>query len=85
MKFPLPLPATASLLASALICDAGQGTQDLGFRAELPVFFDVRPAVAVKLAVRDHDGTATTTSMRRVARITLRQPRASIRRTCFAR
>src|SRR5262249_5839072 len=39
--------------------DVGQGTQDLGFRAETPVLFDVRPAVPVKLAVRDHDGKPT--------------------------
>ncbi|MBI4624163.1 MAG: CehA/McbA family metallohydrolase [Verrucomicrobia bacterium] len=39
--------------------DAGQGTQDLGFRAEAPVLFDVTPAVAVKLSVRDDDGTPT--------------------------
>ena len=40
--------------------DVGQGTQDLGFRAEVPVLFDVKPAVAVKLQVLDHDGTPTT-------------------------
>ena len=40
--------------------DAGQGTQDLGFRGELPVLFTVRPAVPVRLAVRDHDGKPTT-------------------------
>jgi hypothetical protein len=40
--------------------DAGQGTQDLGFRAEVPVLFDVKPAVAVTLRVLDHDGTPTT-------------------------
>src|SRR5215212_7228591 len=40
--------------------DAGQGTQDLGFRAEVPVLFDVKPAVAVKLKVSDHDGAPTT-------------------------
>ncbi len=39
--------------------DAGQGTQDLGFRAETPVLFDVTPAVPVKLAVQDHDGRPT--------------------------
>jgi hypothetical protein len=38
----------------------GQGTQDLGFRAEVPILFDVRPAVAVKLSVRDVDGRPTT-------------------------
>ena len=40
--------------------DAGQGTQDLGFRAELPVLFDVKPAVPVTLRVQDDDGTPTT-------------------------
>jgi hypothetical protein len=40
--------------------DAGQGTQDLGFRGELPVLFAVRPAVPVRLTVRDHDGQLTT-------------------------
>ena len=40
--------------------DAGQGTEDLGFRAEVPVLFDVKPAVAVRLSVLDHDGAPTT-------------------------
>ncbi|MEW6303441.1 MAG: CehA/McbA family metallohydrolase [Verrucomicrobiota bacterium] len=40
--------------------DVGEGTQDLGFRAEVPVLFDVQPAVEVKLAVRDFDGRPTT-------------------------
>ena len=40
--------------------DAGQGTEDLGFRAEVPVLFSVEPAIAVKLGVLDHDGKPTT-------------------------
>jgi hypothetical protein len=48
--------------------DVGQGTQDLGFRAEVPVLFDVQPAVPVRLTVRDHDGSPTT------ARLTIRDP-----------
>jgi hypothetical protein len=40
--------------------DAGQGTQDLGFRAEVPVLFDVKPAIPVKVTVLDTDGTPTT-------------------------
>ncbi len=40
--------------------DIGQGTQDLGFRAEVPVLLDIRPAVAVKLIVKDFDGKPTT-------------------------
>lgn len=39
--------------------DVGQGTQDLGFRAELPVLFDIRTAVPVRLAVTDFDGRPT--------------------------
>ncbi|MGE3822133.1 MAG: CehA/McbA family metallohydrolase, partial [Isosphaeraceae bacterium] len=39
--------------------DVGQGTADLGFRGEVPVLFDVRPAIPVRLGVRDHDGRPT--------------------------
>jgi hypothetical protein len=39
--------------------DVGQGTQDLGFRGEAAVLFNVKPAVAVKLDVLDDDGTPT--------------------------
>lgn len=39
--------------------DVGQGTQDLGFRAETPVVFDVKPAIPVKLKVLDFDGKPT--------------------------
>ena len=39
--------------------DAGQGTEDLGFRGEAPVLFTIRPAVPVKLRVLDHDGSPT--------------------------
>ncbi|MBT7254208.1 MAG: hypothetical protein HN882_04330, partial [Planctomycetaceae bacterium] len=35
--------------------DVGSGTQDLGFRGELPVLFRVQPAVAVKLQIRDEN------------------------------
>ena len=40
--------------------DIGEGTQDLGFRAEVPVLFDVLPARAVRLEVRDAGGLPTT-------------------------
>jgi hypothetical protein len=40
--------------------DVGQGTEDLGFRAEAPVLFTVTPAIAVQLSVLDSDGTPTT-------------------------
>jgi hypothetical protein len=39
--------------------DVGQGTQDLGFRAEAPVLFDVSPGIPVKLSIRDFDGKPT--------------------------
>jgi len=45
---------------ATLAFDIGQGTQDLGFRGEVPVLFDVRPAVAVKLDVKDFDEKPTT-------------------------
>jgi hypothetical protein len=40
--------------------DVGQGSQDLGFRAEVPVLFNIHPAVPVKLIVADEDGQPTT-------------------------
>jgi hypothetical protein len=40
----------------------GQGTQDLGFRADADILFDCAPAVAVTLDVRDVDGRPTTAS-----------------------
>ncbi|MCS7468947.1 CehA/McbA family metallohydrolase [Stieleria sp. ICT_E10.1] len=46
--------------------DVGAGTQDIGFRGELPVLFDVQPARPIKLRIRDFDGTPTT------ARLTFR-------------
>jgi len=42
--------------------DVGGTTQDLGFRAEVPVLFDIQPAVPVTLRVRDHDGAPATAS-----------------------
>jgi hypothetical protein len=42
--------------------DVGGPTQDLGFRAEVPVLFDIRPAVRVTLQIRDHDGSPATAS-----------------------
>jgi hypothetical protein len=39
--------------------DVGQGTQDIGFRGEVPALFDVRPAVPVRLSIRDFDGAPT--------------------------
>ncbi len=53
----------AGKLEATIALDVGQGTQDLGFRAEVPVLFDVRPAVPVTLRVRDADGSPTTAGL----------------------
>ena len=37
-------PRQAGRREATLRFDVGQGTQDLGFRAEVPVLFQVRPA-----------------------------------------
>ena len=55
----LLLSTEAGKREATLVFDAGQGTQDLGFRAELPVLLDVRPAAEVKLSIKDHDGSPT--------------------------
>jgi hypothetical protein len=44
---------------ATLAFDVGQGTQDLGFRAEVPVLFTIKPAIPVKLTVHDIDGKPT--------------------------
>lgn len=43
--------------------DAGQGTQDLGFRSEAPLLFNCRPASEVRLSIRDVDGQPTTAAL----------------------
>ena len=40
--------------------NVGQGTQDLGFRSDLPILFDCQRAVNVRLNVVDDDGEPTT-------------------------
>ena len=50
---------------ATLVFDIGQGTQDLGFRSELPVLFDVRPAVPVKLSIVEEGAPS-------IARLTIR-------------
>lgn len=45
---------------ATLVFDIGAGTQDLGFRSQLPLLFDCRPAVKVRLGVRDFDGRPVT-------------------------
>lgn len=43
--------------------DTGQGTQDLGFRNEVSILFNCRPAHAVKLSIKDEDGKPCTASL----------------------
>jgi hypothetical protein len=52
--------ADAGKREATIAFDIGEGTQDLGFRAEVPVLFEVKPGVEVPLAVSDFDGTPTT-------------------------
>ena len=42
--------------------NVGQGTQDIGFRSEVPILFHCVPAVEVTLEVLDFDGKPTTAS-----------------------
>ena len=39
--------------------DIGFGSQDLGFRAEVPILCDIKPAIPVKLSIKDFDGQPT--------------------------
>jgi hypothetical protein len=39
--------------------DVGQGTQDLGYRSEVPILFTIRPAASVQWRVRDETGAPT--------------------------
>ncbi|QDU40337.1 hypothetical protein Mal4_46930 [Maioricimonas rarisocia] len=58
--------AEAGRREATIAFDIGQGTQDLGFRGEVPVLFDVAPAIPVRLQICDFDGKST------VARLTFR-------------
>src|SRR5262245_1264960 len=44
---------------ATLAFDVGQGTQDLGYRNEVPILFTIRPAVSVQWRVRDETGAPT--------------------------
>ncbi|MFN3189944.1 MAG: CehA/McbA family metallohydrolase [Aureliella sp.] len=48
---------------ATLSMHVGQGTQDLGFRSDLPILFQCRPSVEIPLEVLDWDGTPTTCSL----------------------
>jgi hypothetical protein len=44
---------------ATLTFNVGQGTQDLGFRSDVPILFECIPSVEVVLGVTDVDGTPT--------------------------
>jgi len=48
---------------ATLSMHVGQGTQDLGFRSEIPILFQCRPSINVPLSIRDHDGRPTVCSL----------------------
>lgn len=50
----------AGLREATLVFNVGQGTQDLGFRSEVPILFDCKPSTKVVLDVRDETGAPTT-------------------------
>ncbi|HEX8502909.1 MAG TPA: CehA/McbA family metallohydrolase [Pyrinomonadaceae bacterium] len=43
--------------------NVGQGSQDIGFRNDVPVLFDCLPSYDVSLRVLDHDGSPTVASL----------------------
>ncbi|MCH2201408.1 MAG: CehA/McbA family metallohydrolase [Fuerstiella sp.] len=45
---------------ATVMFDIGQGTQDLGFRSEIPVLFNTARAVSTVMRIRDFDGRPTT-------------------------
>jgi hypothetical protein len=57
---------------ATLTLDVGQGTQDLGFRSELPILFTCAPAGAVTLHVLDEDGKPT------IAAFLIRDPQGRV-------
>lgn len=51
--------ADAGAREATVSFNIGQGTQDIGFRAEVPILFDSAPAIPVKLLIQDDDGEPT--------------------------
>src|SRR5437867_2769682 len=55
----LILSSDSGMREATIGFEIGQGNQDPGFRGEVPVLFDIRPAVQVKLRIQDDDGTSS--------------------------
>lgn len=48
---------------ATLAFDVGQGSQDLGFRSEVPILFRVEPSQKISVRILDHDGKPTTCAL----------------------
>ncbi len=48
---------------ATLSMHVGQGTQDLGFRSDVPILFECRPSIEIPLAIHDENGQPTTCSL----------------------
>lgn len=48
---------------ATLSMHVGQGTQDLGFRSEVPILFECRPSIQIPLSILDEKGRPTTCSL----------------------
>src|SRR5262245_39287394 len=57
---------------ATLTFDVGQGTQDLGYRNDVPILFTIRPAESVQWHVRDETGAPT------VAAFVIRDPQGRV-------
>lgn len=68
----LAYSSEAGAREATLNFSVGNGTQDLGFRAELPLVFNIRPAIAVRLDIRDEDGEPA------FARLTIRDSQGAV-------
>ncbi len=58
-RIALVYSSEAGLREASVGFDVEQGNQDLGFRGEVPVLFEVLPAIPVRLRIHDDDGTPT--------------------------
>ena len=53
----------AGMKEATISFDIGQGTQDLGFRSEVPILFSIRKAIPVRLQINDDNGRPTTAKL----------------------
>jgi hypothetical protein len=77
----------AGMREATVAFDVGQGSQDLGFRGEVPILFHIRPGIHIKLSVRDVDGSRLPVASRSPIRpaTCIHQRRNAWHRTSFSR